>query len=66
MAAVSSDTKVRPPTEKSNFGFQALVRYPKREAALIRYLATEGSSPAGGQRLKERIEGEATWAFLGS
>jgi hypothetical protein len=38
---------------------------PKREAALIRYLAVEGFLVSLWPEMKERIEDEAGWAFLG-
>jgi hypothetical protein len=38
---------------------------PEREAALIRYLAVEGFLISLWPEMKERIEDEAGWAFLG-
>jgi hypothetical protein len=38
---------------------------PEREAALIRYLAVEGFLVSLWPEMKERIEDEAGWAFLG-
>ena len=66
MAAVSSHTKKRPPTGKSNFELtSSRPLSPEREAELIRYLAVEGFLVSLWPEMKERIEDETAWAFLG-